>query len=421
MTSTSAEPRSFGERRGLYLAGLMLALIPPSIGMALTADAIIAALYVVIACAWVAVYYFWIAPIALNRMSNRSAVIITVVVLAVLAVAVAIIHPLIDTAGFSLFGREVGAADNDNAVDLGVDAILQGENPYERRTFLGAPIGPLPGAFVLGLPFYLMGDVAYASIFFLGLFWFLAARQGAPAGTLLLILAFTASPALVYQALAGMDYTTDIMAVIGFSVLVIHWGDRQLLLILAAGAVGIAMATRINLTLLAVPLLVILINRYGKAPAITAALSLSFGFLAISVPFFLWDPSNFSPIQAGAVKADALPFGALLTPGIGVVVAVLLAFTFRHNDELDFFRDAFWIQSAVIGLTIASRFLADDPLASNYFTYAILALYPGALFFWARLLGTNHKNRRATEPTREELKPVGNDAPSTPDDLVPGT
>ena len=74
-------------------------------------------------------------------MSQRAAVATAVLVLAALAVAVAVIHPMIDTASFVILGFSVGAADNDNAVTLGIEALLQGENPYDQQTFLGAPIG----------------------------------------------------------------------------------------------------------------------------------------------------------------------------------------------------------------------------------------------------------------------------------------
>jgi hypothetical protein len=423
MTSGEVGHSITRRQRSWYLAGLVLALILPTIGMVLTAGIPLAVCYALAAAGWVTAYYFWIAPFVLRWMSQRAAVVTAALVLAALAVAVAVIHPMIDTAGFTILGFGVGAADNDNAVALGIEALLQGENPYDQQTFLEQPIGPLPGAFVLGAPFHLMGNVAFASIFFLGIYWFLAARETAAVGTLLLILTLTTSPAVIYQSLAGMDYTTDIMAVVALAVLSIFLGDRTIWLVVTTAAVGIAMATRINLTLLAIPLIAVLLNRYGTKQAITAGVALVAGFLAISVPFFLWDPEVFSPIQAGADKTAALPIGSFLIPALGLVVALMLARFLPHNDEVDFFRDAFWIQVTVIGLAIVSRFVADDPLASNYFTYAMLALYPGALFFWARLTAATEtaggKAVFATSQPESATQPSPHSA-NSPDDLVPG-
>ena len=423
MTSGEVGHSITRQQRSWYLAGLVLALILPTVGMVLTAGVPLAICYALVATVWVTAYYFWITPLLVRWMSQRVAVVTAVLILAALAVTVAVIHPMIDTAGFAILGFSVGAADNDNAVTLGIEALLQGENPYDQQTFLGAPIGPLPGAFVLGAPFYLMGNVAFASIFFLGIYWFLAARETAAVGTLLLILTLTTSPAVIYQSLAGMDYTTDIMAVVALAVLSIFLGDRTIWLVVTTGAVGIAMATRINLTLLAIPLIAVLLHRYGTRQAITAGLSLIAGFLAISIPFFLWDPEIFSPIQAGVDKTEALPAGSFLIPALGLVVALVLAGFLPHNNEIDFFRDAFWIQVTVIGLAIVSRFVASDPLTSNYFTYAMLALYPGALFFWARLTasvgGSSEKEHSATNQPESSIHPTQNSAAS-PDDLVAG-
>ncbi len=357
----------------------------------------LALLYVIAATTWIAAYSVWLAPLLSRSLSPRVSKWIIFVTITLLALAIALINPLIDTAGFTVLGYQVGASDNDDAVRLGIAALLDGQNPYLQRTFLDQVIGPLPGSFVLGAPFYLLGSVAYASIFFLWLFWFLASRQSPTNGTLLFLLILTASPAVIYQALAGMDYTTDIMAVIGLGALAIHLRDKLLWLHLIAVGVGIAMATRINLVLLAIPLMAVVFEYHGWRRALSTGIAMAAGFLAISIPFYLWDPDSFSPVQAGSDKVDGFSLGPLVFPLVGLAVGVILALLLPHRNALDFYRDAFWIQFAVLSLATLMRFLIDDPQARNYFNYGVLALYPGALFFWARI--TSRQQRKHVHQT----------------------
>lgn len=369
----------------VYTAGLALALIFPSVGMVLTGGVQLTLLYVAAATGWVAVYSLAIAPALLPRLSRGVALAAGLAILGVLAVAIAVVHPAIDTAGFSIAGFKVGATDLDNAVDLGAQALLRGSNPYLERTFTGLPLAPLPGSFLLGLPFHLLGNVAFATILFLAVFWVLGARRSLQSSTLLLVLTITAGPAVVYEALTGMDYTTDVLAVLGLGALTLRVRDRTDLLVLSSAATGVAMATRINLALLAVPLLMVLLRGSGWQRAAIAGISIAAGFLLVSVPFYVWDPAAFFPLQGGADKITGLPFSRVLIPAAGVMTAAGLALLLPHRGALDYFRDAFWMQIVVIALTIGMQYAIGNPVASNFFTYGTLALYPGALFFWGRL------------------------------------
>jgi len=326
-----------------------------------------------------------VAPFLLARLPGPAALAVGVLILAGLTVAIAVVHPSVDTTPFTIAGFEVGPTDLDDAVELGAQAILDGRNPYLERTFNDLPLAPLPGSFLLGMPFHLLGSVAFATVAFLGVFWLLASRRSAASGTLLLVIAFAAGPALLYQALTGMDYATDVLAVLGFGALMLHVRDRPGLLVLASAAAGLAMATRINLALVAVPLLVVLLRTCGWRRAVLAGAGLAAGFLLVSLPFYLWDPEVFFPLQGGTDKVEGLPYSGFLIPAAGVALALLLAVALPHRNALDVYRDAFWIQIAVISLATGLQFLNGNPLAANFFTYGMLALFPGALFFWGRL------------------------------------
>jgi hypothetical protein len=54
-------------------------------------------------------------------------------------------------------------SDRDDALLDATSALLRGEFPYSRPTYLGNPITPLPGALLLAVPFVLAGNAALAN------------------------------------------------------------------------------------------------------------------------------------------------------------------------------------------------------------------------------------------------------------------
>jgi len=86
-------------------------------------------------------------------------------------------HPRIDTAGFRIGSISIGASDNDDAIDVAIDELRAGRYPYYPRTFLNGPLSPLPGALLLALPFYLVGDSALQNVFWIAVFFWLRMRS----------------------------------------------------------------------------------------------------------------------------------------------------------------------------------------------------------------------------------------------------
>lgn len=391
--------------RALSMVGLFAALLLPSLSIVLSGGAAVTVTYVIAGAAWIVVMISIATP-RLDRLPARGAMALAGAVLVLLALATAFIHPVIDVNGFTVLGHSVGASDADNAVDQGIAALLDGRNPYDERTFLGQPPGPLPGAFLLGLPFYALGNAAFASVFFLAVFWGLASiRPSSPqSGTALLLLVLTASPVVIYETLTGTDHLIDGVAVVALSAAVILLTDRPGWCLIAAAALGVAMATRANLALLLVPLVAVVAARAGRWRSVAVALSTCASFLAVSLPFYLRDPEAFTPLSAGVGKVDDIPFGGLLVPVAGLVVALAL-WRLPHRGLRDFYRDAFVIQFAVITLATAWQYRVGSPLADNFWTYGVMYLVPGALFSWQRYHRTSERPGHRT--AGEKSAPAG--------------
>ena len=61
-------------------------------------------------------------------------------------------------------------SDSDDAHNVAVREMLHGRYPYYARTYLGNAVHDLPGFLLLSVPFVLLGNSAYANLFWLGAF-----------------------------------------------------------------------------------------------------------------------------------------------------------------------------------------------------------------------------------------------------------
>ena len=81
--------------------------------------------------------------------------------IAFLLVIFIVIYP---NANVGIYG---GGSDADDALKIGAKIVLNLENPYRPKTYLGLPITPGLGALFLSIPLYLMENVSYQNSFWL--------------------------------------------------------------------------------------------------------------------------------------------------------------------------------------------------------------------------------------------------------------
>jgi hypothetical protein len=375
-------------------AGLTFSLVAPSLAVFKKPGPVWLLCYLVLAPVLLWVLIERVAPRA-RRLGERTATVLTILLLTSVAVAVLVIHPAIDTQGFRIAGVTVGASDNDDAIDVGIQRLLAGENPYGGRTFLGQPIAPLAGAFLMALPFYALGNSAAQNVFWLAVFWLLARRQTRSGGAALVLLVsvLAVSPVVPYQLLQGQDYTTDAVAVAASSALCL-WLARRAAptwqLTLAGVATGVTMATRANFLLLLIPLSAAL-WRAGGWRAMTSTAGATAAFVGLSLPFYLWEPSQFAPL-ATSRKAMIVGMGAIgrtLIPLVGLAAAVAAAAAGRRRlrGEAGFYAAAFIVQATVVCLGFAVSSLQLRGADWFYLHYGVMFLFFGCLTFAAPAMG----------------------------------
>lgn len=81
-----------------------------------------------------------------------------------------------------------------SAMEITIENLLDGRYPYDKTDYLGQTSSNLPGLSLLGLPFYLLGDVGYLQVFVFGVFSFWiykSKRKSAEKILILLLLLFS--------------------------------------------------------------------------------------------------------------------------------------------------------------------------------------------------------------------------------------
>jgi hypothetical protein len=237
------------------------------------------------------------------------------------------VYPLVNS---SVPGQ---GSDRDDALNMAVRALLNGEHPYRELTYLGNPITPLPGALLLAIPFVLAGNSAYQNLFWLAAFAFTAAaRLRTPGVRTWLLGALLLCPALWQDFLTGGDLLANALYVFVAAVWMIDCVLRQepsaLAEFGAALFLGLALTSRPYFVLL-IPLVFAVIARQRGWSQAAICVGISVATMAVlTLPLYLADPAAFSPLHvAGKLRHfdGVLPHAAYWVPLLSLVTACVAA------------------------------------------------------------------------------------------------
>jgi hypothetical protein len=258
-------------------------------------------LYVIVAMPLIALALRYLAPRLGQRMTRRGIeVAVAVVVLGLLAAGFLVLFPLANSGKFG------GGSDNDEALNVGISALLRGEFPYYFRTYLGAPLTPMPGELLFAAPFYALGNGAYQNLLWIAVYGlFLAQAAGRLGlGMVLLLGMLIASPELLREYVTGGDLGSNTIFVLTFVFLLIATVGRRktsaVLRVAIAVILGIALSSRPNWMFL-MPLVCGALagaTRWRTALLYTGLAVASAA--AITLPFYLYDPSGFAPLHVAS-------------------------------------------------------------------------------------------------------------------------
>ena len=219
-------------------------------------------------------------------------------------------------------------SDRADAIDVCLRALFDGRSPYDAVTYLGNPPTPLPGALLLGLPFYLLGTSALQNpVWFIG-FTHLApdilrSDRGAAA---LIASQVLFSPAAEQDFVTGGDYLTNVLYVavaMHFALRVQptrHRATRLAVFVFYAVCISSRPFYLVTAPIVAAAIL----HGHGLKRAAEFAMTAGIAVMGLNLPFYLADPTG-SPLFLAANKLTAYPdwlHAAFLLPALGLMVAL---------------------------------------------------------------------------------------------------
>jgi len=282
------------------------------------------------------------------------------------------IYPLADSGALGFI------SDRDEALDIAVRQLWLGGYPYDCRAVAGVHggcpqegnlIAPLPGGILLVMPFVALGSSAGASLGLLltALLVIWRAYRSITLLWTLLLLLLTGMPTLIAEILTGGDHLANALAV----TLAAWWclrAKRWQEAMLAGALLGLALSWRAPFLLISIPFLVAFAKNRGPRLWWIAGLGAVVSFVAVTLPFYLYDPGGFSPLQTQG-KLDAfqtmLPGAMIWAILTAVLVGIWTGWRARNGAEL----------LMAMGWTVAVPFLWAVVLKSIDIGYPTLSFF----------------------------------------------
>jgi hypothetical protein len=347
-------------------------------------------------------YRFLLTPL-FAILKERSFTLLAVVTLVVLLGLFALVYPLANS------GIVGGGTDRDEALNIAVTELLNGRYPYYARTYIGVPITPMPGSMLLALPFVLLGNSAFQTLFWLALF-VLAMKRSFQSGISALVLLWLLcgiSPVVMNGYVNGDDLIANNLYVLLAIFFLFRSSDTspislapvlrrpcQWNVIGSAILLGIALSSRSNHLLLTPLIFSYLIQHAGLRSAIISMMMTGLTFVAITLPFYLYDPAEFSPFSVAnklAFYNFVMPHAGVIIPVVSGLVAVVLAF-----QRMDRSLETFWRNAAIVQFipSLVVAVLAAIPSATWQIGpsgwYGLNVLFVGAVAFWSKVARSIH-------------------------------
>jgi hypothetical protein len=371
---------------------LLLALVVPSVGAVLKyTGAPGLAVYVLLVLAVLLLGQRIIVPWLLPKLSERLALWLAGATFLALIAAFGLVYPIANS------GAVGGGTDRDEALNIAVQALARGQYPYYLKTYLNAPISPLPGSLLLAAPFVALGNSAYQNLFWIAALFLVLARflRDARIALLLFWTVLGLSPLFWQEFVTGGDLLANSIFVCVFVILVLRaHRDRTLQTwptALSAVLLGVGLASRPNYLLILLPLFAWLWRSNGLGQALRATALAGGVAAAITLPFYLYDPAGFSPLHAFRKigQFDALlPFAGTLITAASGLAALALSLRLKGDDTAALLRACALPQAlpVVVGLVF---YLLAGRIDYTFPSYGFSFLWFGVLAAWMQMMRTH--------------------------------
>ena len=294
----------------------------------------------------------------LPKVKMKSLNLILVLFVSVAAVLLFIVYPYAND--LSSFGR---GSDRDDAIKLGIDAILRGSDPYLEKTYFGNSISNLPGTFLLYLPLYTISQsTLFTQIFIMAISFLLLNNYNktVSAGTVFLL---SISPWFWQDWLTGGDFV--VTSLLTISCLTVYLGKNKVKpwLIVSLGVIlGILAFTRITNACVIGICFLIFENRRNLNPSKIALPLLTLAFLVCVLISNNWGIRSALQVQ----ESKSTTFASLL---IGLAIVSITIFYIYRALKLE--EVVLFLSSLGLIFSVPTFLLVGDLNLLNYGAFSV--------------------------------------------------
>jgi hypothetical protein len=368
-------------RRAWPTVALGLALALPSLGtVEKYLGTAVAVVYLAAMLAVAPVAERFALPLFLRLVNERWARWLALATYVGLVVAFVVVYPIADA------DTGVAGSDRDDASDLATNRLLDGEYPYREKTYLGNPVTQLPGALVLAAPFVALGASALQNFLWVPVLFVALARHLGSA-RLALFASWTAlavSPGVARELLTGGDLLANGIYV-AVPMLVVLRARPGWMALAAALFLGLALSSRANFVY-ALPLLfVALAQLWGSREAILRTGLATAALVAITLPFYAYDPDGFTPLKTSGKLSqfdEIAPHLDVAVVAIAIVLTAVLAL--RRFDRRGF---VLMSAAAVVQMFLLIAVVVLDSIRLERLDFSFLIPGYGLLAFVFAIFG----------------------------------
>jgi len=290
-----------------------------------------------------------------------------------------------------------GGSDADDALNLAASELIHGRYPYYPSTYLGNPIAPLPGAVLLSLPFVLLGNSSYQSLFWIAAFFAIAKiyLKDIRLALLLIWSCLALSPVILNNVVTGVDEMSNGIYVLIFILLLVTVAPKHEVSVwkkvAAAMLLGIALSSRSNFVLLVPLVFGMLVRNSGWRNGTKYIFVTSVTFVLVTIPFWLFSPQSFSPLYIQYSKVSQfesiLPLAGLVIPLAGGALALLLAYCYSDGSYANLLRNGAIVLAFPVVCTMLLSLIQGGFVGIIWAGYGVFFLPFGALAYWGQLYG----------------------------------
>lgn len=254
---------------------------------------------------WLLVYLpvvmavFGLARYSSMRLPARWSPWLMVAFFLALLAAFLVLYPIEHGKGF---GR---SSDRDDALNLAVARILDGESPYYPQSDRAGPLSLFPGAILLAMPFSVAGNSAWQNFLWLPVFLALTARlwQNKEAALVWFVTLVGVSPAIQYEFISGGDMLANSIYIPCAALFLLTVcrspGNPAWLAVAAAAFFGLALTSRPNFVFVLPLVLAGIVSLRGWKGALMLAVVAIATACVLTMPLYLQDPAGFTPLPTG--------------------------------------------------------------------------------------------------------------------------